>query len=128
MKKLVIRELEKFDLPDVDKIALYHEYNIDRSLLVSCYIGLCEREQPLTHEEGECLGLETVLTIFRAREHARGTVSADGQRQAVPSNMARGELEELMKSAFRVGQIIENGYLNSPGGSVTSFFARHTEC
>jgi hypothetical protein len=71
VKKLVVRELEKKEIDDVEKIALYHKYNIDRQLLLPSYTILCARDAPFTVTEGNTLGMETTLMLVAARERAR---------------------------------------------------------
>lgn len=120
VKKLAIRELEKFEIPAVHKVAMYHYYNVDRTLLVPSYIALCERSEPLTHEEGEALGLETTINIFLAREHARGhqiPEAEDGTRQSAPLTLSEEDMKEHLKTTFGVGKYIDDDYLNSPGAN-----------
>jgi len=73
VKKLVVRELEKKkkEINDVERIALYHRYDIDRQLLLPSYTILCAREEPFTVTEGNTLGMETTLMLVAARERAR---------------------------------------------------------
>ncbi|KIM46832.1 hypothetical protein M413DRAFT_422275 [Hebeloma cylindrosporum] len=71
VKNLATRELERKPMRDVKRIKLYHEHNLDRNCLIPCYIALCEREDPLTVEEGIDLGMATVTQIVAAREYVR---------------------------------------------------------
>ena len=75
MTALAVRELEKMEMPDVDRIVLYHKYSIDRMILVPRYAALCARDRSISVEEGEKLGLETALMIGHARERARSKMS-----------------------------------------------------
>ncbi|KAH8996791.1 hypothetical protein EDB92DRAFT_1528312 [Lactarius akahatsu] len=71
VEKLCIRELENLSIPPVEKIELYQEFKINQSLLHSSYVALTTRPEPLDVKEGNKLGLDTSLTIARARELAR---------------------------------------------------------
>ena len=75
MTALAVRELEKMEMPDVDRIVLYHKYSIDRMILVPRYAALCARDRSISVEEGEKLGMETALMIGHARERARSKMS-----------------------------------------------------
>lgn len=74
VKKFAVRELQKKDGTELDaisRIALYNEYGVDRYNLSAAYLALVMRPEPLTYDEGEALGLETVMGITHARELAR---------------------------------------------------------
>jgi len=64
-----IREIEKgHSKPDpVERVVLAVKHNIPQ-WLVSAYQELCQRQNPLTEEEGEKLGLPTVIKLMKARE------------------------------------------------------------
>ncbi|KAL1678990.1 hypothetical protein EV122DRAFT_174770, partial [Schizophyllum commune] len=68
---LAVRELEKLELPHIDRIVTYQQYEVNRQLLIPSYAALTEREEPLTVEEGMLMGIETAMTIARARELTR---------------------------------------------------------
>ncbi|KAJ7072705.1 hypothetical protein C8F01DRAFT_941748, partial [Mycena amicta] len=71
VQSLALRELEKLDMADVDRIALYCRYAVDMSTISPYYARLCEREEHLTIEEGLKLGVETSIRLSRARELVR---------------------------------------------------------
>ncbi|KAF8185898.1 hypothetical protein K438DRAFT_1535480, partial [Mycena galopus ATCC 62051] len=71
VKSLAVRELEKLEMLDVDRIMLYRKYSIDETYLIPRYVALCERSEPLTVEEGLRLGMATVIPLSRARECMR---------------------------------------------------------
>ena len=78
VKELAIRELQKQDMTHVKRITLYHDFGVDRTLLIPDYAALCEREQPLTLDEGLNLGMETTLMVAWGREAALSNRLADG--------------------------------------------------
>lgn len=102
MKNLAVRQLEKLELLDVDRISIYHKYEIDRSLLVPRYAALCEREDPLTLREGLQLGMETTLMIARARELSRANPLPSGARSPRPAGMHFDEMTRLVCELFEV--------------------------
>ncbi|KAG5652750.1 hypothetical protein H0H81_003837 [Sphagnurus paluster] len=108
VKNLVVRELEKLELGDVDRIATYHRYDVDRRLLIPRYAALCEREEPLTLHEGMELGLETTLMIARAREYARGPSKDNGPRSPTAAGMEVNEMHSLIQTLFDIRPLEES--------------------
>ncbi|KAH0585703.1 hypothetical protein H2248_008915 [Termitomyces sp. 'cryptogamus'] len=102
VKNLVVRELEKLDMSDVDRIATYQDHEVDKNYLIPRYAALCEREQPLTLEEGVQLGMATTLMIARAREYARSNPSADGSRSPTTAGIREEEMHSLVRLLFDI--------------------------
>lgn len=100
VKQLAIRELEKKDLPPVERIELYHRNFVDRSFLVRDYLSLCQRADPLTLKEGRELGLETTLTIARTREEIRSPRSPTGVMMPLTPTFHGPELIRLIEKSF----------------------------
>ncbi|CAE6479407.1 unnamed protein product [Rhizoctonia solani] len=57
-------------LDDVDKIVFAKEFDA-REWLASAHVGLCQREEPLSHQEANKLGVDSVLIISHMREKHR---------------------------------------------------------
>ncbi|KAF8698383.1 hypothetical protein AX14_001169 [Amanita brunnescens Koide BX004] len=102
VKDLAVRELERLDSPDIDRIVAYHDCEVDRNLLIPRYAALCHRERPLELEEGMRLGLETTLMIARAREFARGSLTPSGARSPTAATLARDEMVTLIRELFGI--------------------------
>lgn len=100
VKALAIRELEKLEMPDIDRVVVYHANDVDRNLLISRYAALCEREEPLTLPEGQRLGLETTLMLARAREFARAPPTTP--RSPTMSNVHGSELFAMVRELFGI--------------------------
>lgn len=119
IKHLSIRELESLPMDNVDRIVLYHKYDIDRKLLIPSYAALCEAEKFVSIEDALRLGMETVLQLSRARECARNT---SGCRSPSRAALEPTEMHEIVKEHFGVQERTEdqNGDHNaaSTGGSV----------
>ncbi|KAJ3992621.1 hypothetical protein F5050DRAFT_1787606 [Lentinula boryana] len=102
VKKLAVRNLEKFNLDLVDHLSLYQECNADEDLLIPLYAQLCARDQTLSLIETHKLGYETAVMVFQAREHLRSP--ADRGKSPLPDNLEEGEVEDtirdLMKDLF----------------------------
>ncbi|KAJ3793063.1 hypothetical protein GGU11DRAFT_801146 [Lentinula aff. detonsa] len=102
VKKLAVRNLEKFNLDLVDQLSLYQECNADEDLLIPLYAQLCARDQTLSLIETHKLGYETAVMVFQAREHLRSP--ADRGKSPLPDNLEEGEVEDtirdLMKDLF----------------------------
>jgi len=67
--KRSIKEINKLDLSigDADKIAMAKKFGVEEWLLPAC-VGLVERQDPLTHDEAEKLGLDMTVLVSEARE------------------------------------------------------------
>ncbi|KAF8959962.1 hypothetical protein BDZ97DRAFT_1367307 [Flammula alnicola] len=102
VKSLAIRELEKKEMPDVQRIKLYHENNVDRNFLIPGYAALCEREEPLSLSEGMDLGMETTLMIARGREEARSSRLASGARSPQTPTIHGADLHEVIRELFQI--------------------------
>ncbi|KAJ7496764.1 hypothetical protein FB451DRAFT_1008180, partial [Mycena latifolia] len=101
VKNLAVRELEKLELPDIDRIVLYKKFFVDDAYLIPRYAALCERPELLTVEEGLRLGMETVIPLSRARECARNQATSGG-RSPSPASLAGKELTEIIKDHFSI--------------------------
>ncbi|KAI8978255.1 hypothetical protein BD414DRAFT_377913, partial [Trametes punicea] len=100
VKKLCTRELEKFEIPPVQKIELYQMYELDRKLLIPSYMALCVRAEPLSLKEGRQLGLETSLLLATARECARGKPLANGGRSPTAADLEEEDMVSIIKEIF----------------------------
>jgi hypothetical protein len=61
-------------LPDVepaDKIAMRQKYDFPRKDILHIYQDICTRHKPLSFEEGEKIGLETLTIIAQTREEIK---------------------------------------------------------
>lgn len=72
MEELCIRELERLTLSPVDRIHIYQQHNLDKTLLLDSFETLTTREEPIGVDEGMKLGLQTSVQIAIAREKSRG--------------------------------------------------------
>ncbi|KAJ7619363.1 hypothetical protein FB45DRAFT_839780 [Roridomyces roridus] len=64
VEKLAIRELEKLPMPVVDRIVLYLQYSAaSEEHFIPHYATLCKRGHPLSLEESNELGMNTVVLI-----------------------------------------------------------------
>lgn len=105
--KLATREIERLEMPDIDRIVAYHKFELDRSLLLHRYAALTAREEPLNLEEGMALGMDTTLKIFRAREVARATPAADGSRSPTSATLPDDEMQSLIVDLFEIPEYSE---------------------
>ncbi|KAG1878813.1 hypothetical protein F4604DRAFT_1579882 [Suillus subluteus] len=102
VKELTVRELEKISIEPVDKIAIYHEYSINKLSLIPAYIAVCKRDKPLTFTEGIKLGMETVLRVADARERARQRAAESGIRSPSYHDFDDSEMESMVKEVFGI--------------------------
>jgi len=75
VERLCVRELDKLQIPAVEKIQLYQDFKLDKSMLGVSFAELTIRPGPVSVEEGHKLGMETALQIMLARESSRGLYS-----------------------------------------------------
>ncbi|KAJ7610056.1 hypothetical protein B0H17DRAFT_1341581 [Mycena rosella] len=94
VKNLAVRELEKLDLPDIDRIVLYHKLVL------------------FTVEDGLRLGMEIVIPLSRARECARNEGTSGG-RSPSPASLGGTELTNIIKDHFNIKPV---GKANGTGG------------
>ncbi|KAK7057692.1 hypothetical protein R3P38DRAFT_2842519, partial [Favolaschia claudopus] len=123
VKNLAVRELEKLEMLDVDRIVLYHNFHVDESFCVPRYVALCERPELLTVDEGLRLGMETVIPLTRARECLRNGAASSGLRSPSPSSVSQTELTEIIKEHFGIKPDVIKPEQASAGGWVTLSFA-----
>jgi hypothetical protein len=73
VKALAVREMDRIPIPPVDRAVMARAFEVDpaRQWLETAYTELSTREQPLTREEGERLGLDVVLHLAEVRERIR---------------------------------------------------------
>ena len=91
-------------IPPLQKIVIYHSYAINRRLLQAAYTAFAIRDEPITIEEGQELGLETSLQLARAREFVRAPATG-GKRikdARSPVNLSGTELDALIRDIFRL--------------------------
>ncbi|KAJ7643250.1 hypothetical protein B0H17DRAFT_1163892 [Mycena rosella] len=116
VKNLAVRELEKLDLPDIDRIVLYHKLVVDESYLIPRYVALCERPELFTVEDGLRLGMEIVIPLSRARECARNEGTSGG-RSPSPASLGGTELTNIIKDHFNIKPV---GKANGTGAPLRS--------
>lgn len=104
VKALALRELERLEIPPLQKIVIYQSYAIDRRLLQAAYTAFTIRDQPVTLEEAQELGLETVVQLARARELVRAPASGGKRIKDAhsPVNIAGAGLDELIRDLFQL--------------------------
>jgi hypothetical protein len=70
LQKRAISELDSIATP-IEKVVLGREYDIPE-LRLPAYIDLCKSLVPLTEDDGERLGLQDVIKIYRVRQELWG--------------------------------------------------------
>ncbi|KAG1727468.1 uncharacterized protein EDB91DRAFT_1061124 [Suillus paluster] len=102
MKELAVDQLQNLEMDPVEKIAIYNKYELDNSLLLREYKHLCTREGRMSIEEGEKVGLPTILGIHQARERALMSAVAQGCRSPTSADVDDEELEKILKHVFNL--------------------------
>ncbi|KAJ3811359.1 hypothetical protein EV368DRAFT_81818 [Lentinula lateritia] len=99
VKELAIKELQKLDIPLVDRIVLYQDHDVDSALRVPLYAELASREATLDHDESTRLGFRTTIVIFQARERLRSL--ATGGRSPLPDEVGPDAAKEVITNLFK---------------------------
>lgn len=103
VKNLAVRELEKLEIDPIEKVYIYHRFNISRGYLVVSYASIVTRQGPLTLTEGRKLGLDTSLKIAEARERLRSQVSErNGVRSPMPDDFDPKDVDTIVRELFEV--------------------------
>jgi len=115
VKNLAIRELEKLDIEPIERVFIYHQYNIDRAYLITSYAAICTRSVPLNIYEGRRLGLETSLKIAEGRERIRAVASEkSGARSPTFADFAPNDVDAIIKEVFEI--VVRSNPLSGGGG------------
>ncbi|KAG2139233.1 hypothetical protein DEU56DRAFT_735645 [Suillus clintonianus] len=96
---LAVRQLQKLDMKPVERIVTYDKYNLDKSLLLPAYILLC-KQSSRSVEDGEQLGMPTVLRINEAREYAQRFAAEQGCSSPTSADAEDEELVEILRGVF----------------------------
>ena len=75
---------------------------MDRNILIPYYAALCERDAHLTMEEGQDIGMETVIMISAGRGEVRAARLASGTRSPVTPTFRGEELREVIREVFKI--------------------------
>jgi len=102
VKALVVRELEKMEMTAIDRIVLYQKYECDENLLVTRFAAVCAREEPITVEEGERLGIKTAMKLTLARERLR---SSDGSKSPLPAHRNDEDVRNIVINLFDIASL-----------------------
>ncbi|KAG1767080.1 hypothetical protein EDD22DRAFT_876370 [Suillus occidentalis] len=108
MKKLAIERLQSLKIDPIEKIIIYNKYEIDRSLLLPEYKHLCTREGQMSIEEGEKVGMLTVLAIHQARDRAYKSAVAKRRQRTTSADadvvIDEEELEQILRDVFNLNR------------------------
>jgi len=99
VERLCVRELDKLQIPAVDKIELYQDFKLDKSTLGVSFAELTIRPGPVSVDEGRKLGMETALQIMLARESSRGLYS---RPRLSAAQLKDSVLPSLIRDVFSV--------------------------
>ncbi|KAI9060514.1 hypothetical protein FKP32DRAFT_1595264 [Trametes sanguinea] len=94
-RELAIQRLESLATP-IDRIVLSRQYDI-KQWLEKAYYDLCTREEPLTLDEGERLGMADVIAIAGLRQRIRGSI-------ATPPEGIVWYIHRALEAPSRLGQ------------------------
>ncbi|KAL1678991.1 hypothetical protein EV122DRAFT_264090 [Schizophyllum commune] len=97
--ELAVRELERLEMPVVERLIAYQAYDVKREYIVPLYAELFRREEPLSKSESQRLGIETVYTIWMGRERLRAKPVFDGRsgRSPLPAGLQETEVESMAR-------------------------------
>lgn len=93
---------------------------MDRNILIPYYARLCEREPHLTREEGEDIGMDTVIMVAAGRGEARAARLASGLRSPVTPTVSGEELHQVIRDIFKISLEEKDKDKDTTGGLVTT--------
>lgn len=103
VKSLAVRELEKLEIEPIQKVYLYHRFNISRTYLIASYSSICVRPETLNLHEGELLGLQTTLKVAEARERIRSIAAGrTGTRSPTYADFAPADVDVVVREVFEI--------------------------
>ena len=70
--------------------------------MIPYYARLCEREAHLTREEGDDIGMDTVIMVAAGRGEARAARLASGARSPTTPTVHGEELYEVIREVFKI--------------------------
>ncbi|SJK97982.1 uncharacterized protein ARMOST_01238 [Armillaria ostoyae] len=108
VKALAIKELERKTVTLIDPVVLYENYRDDPSVLALLYAKLCSRGQPPTMEQSMCLGIETTVRIFHARERLRSS-SIDRLMSPLPDGVDLADVIQVIDEIWEGDTICASG-------------------
>ncbi|KAG7091188.1 hypothetical protein E1B28_010239 [Marasmius oreades] len=95
VKALAIRELQKLDMPDVDRITMYQDYAVEAELISPIILRLCQRDYNLDYAEAEKLGMSTAVLVYQGRELLRSAPGSGG-RSPLPTGIDEQEAQQMI--------------------------------
>jgi hypothetical protein len=99
VRDLAVRQLQKLDMKPVERIITYYKYNLDQTLLLPAFTLLC-KQSSRSVEDGEQLGMPTVLKISEARESAQRVAAEQGCPSPTSADVADEEIAEILRGVF----------------------------
>ncbi|KAJ8586626.1 hypothetical protein M405DRAFT_743285, partial [Rhizopogon salebrosus TDB-379] len=99
VRDLAVRQLQKLDMKPVERIITYYKYNLDQTLLLPAFTLLC-KQSSRSVEDGEQLGMPTVLKISEARESAQRVAAEQGCSSPTSADVADEEIAEILRGVF----------------------------
>ena len=85
--------------------------------MIPYYARLCEREAHLTREEGEDIGMDTVIMISAGRTEVRAARLESGIRSPITPSFHGEELYSVVREVFKIS--LEEKEKDNAGGLVT---------
>jgi hypothetical protein len=77
------------DIRPADKIAMRQKYDFPREDLLNVFVEICTRREPLSVEEGQKIGSETLALIAQTREELKYRNRADIKKDIITNNLIK---------------------------------------
>ena len=87
--------------------------------MIPYYARLCEREAHLTREEGEDIGMDTVIMISAGRTEVRAARQESGVRSPITPSFHGEELYSVVREVFKISPEEKEKEKDNAGGLVT---------
>ncbi|KAF9268516.1 hypothetical protein L218DRAFT_940427 [Marasmius fiardii PR-910] len=100
VKALAVRELQKLDMLDVDRIALYQDCAVDEEHIFLLILRLCQRDYNLTYPEAQKVGMSTAVLVYQGREILRAAPGSGG-KSPLPTGFDEQEAQQTLRDLLK---------------------------
>ncbi|TFL07107.1 hypothetical protein BDV98DRAFT_497138 [Pterulicium gracile] len=102
VKKTAVRALNKLGVPEVDRIVAFQNHGVSNSYILPLLAAVVAREEPLTAEEGEKLGMRTAIHIAQLRETARSNTRRARGEPALEDRRVDANVQGIVQETFNI--------------------------
>lgn len=99
IREQAIDFLDGADIGPIRKIAIWNEYHLDQHRLLSAYVDLCTRREPIAIKDAMVLGLKMFVKLAEARDRLHAEMGC-GQFAAGTYRQRCEAAEDILQELF----------------------------